>query len=118
MICKNCGTLHDGQQALPGNGWIELVLWLCWLLPGVIYSIWRRSQRAPKCSACGSRDLVDETTPIGRRLAREHHPLTLTEVRAPAPAAPAPSILTRAGRVLLMLLAAVAGTFLVVWTFG
>jgi hypothetical protein len=74
MICKNCGTVHSGEHVLPGNGWIELVLWLAYIVPGLIYSIWRRSRQRPTCAACGSRDLVDAETPVGRRLAAEHYP--------------------------------------------
>lgn len=73
MICKNCGSIHNGAQALPGSGWIELVLWLCYLVPGAIYSIWRRTQRRAVCPACGSRDLVGLDTPVGHGLVRQFH---------------------------------------------
>lgn len=72
MICKNCGSTHAGTRALPGSGWIELILWLFALLPGVIYSIWRRGQRKPVCEACGSRDLVGLGTPAGKALATQY----------------------------------------------
>ena len=72
MICKNCGAAHQGGR-LPGSGWIELILWLWVLLPGLIYSIWRRSSR-PACSACGSRDLVPVSAPAGRALVQQHYP--------------------------------------------
>jgi hypothetical protein len=84
LICKNCGTAFIGQRALPGNGWIELVLWLAYLVPGLIYSIWRRSSRKPTCASCGSRDLVDASTPVGKQLAQQHYPGGLP---APLPAA-------------------------------
>ena len=89
MICTRCGTLHDGQTTLPGSGWIELVLWLCWLAPGLIYSIWRRRQPKPTCSACGSLELVGLKTPVGRRLATEHYPSGLPQVTPHKPQAPA-----------------------------
>ena len=71
MICKNCGTRHDGHTSLLGNGWVELVLWLLWLIPGLIYSVWRRTQRRPACAICGSVDLVSLGSPVGRRLSAE-----------------------------------------------
>jgi hypothetical protein len=89
MICKSCGTAQHGALALPGSGWIEFILWLCCLVPGLIYSIWRRSKRSAACSACGSRELVNTATPIGQALAKQHYPdglpkLLPIKVKAPA----------------------------------
>ena len=72
MICRACGAAHT--STLPGSGWIELVLWLFLLWPiALIYSIWRRTSKR-RCGACGSTDLVGLETPVGRQLARTHHP--------------------------------------------
>ena len=73
-ICKQCGTLNETGDALPGSGWIELILWLCYLIPGLIYSIWRRAKRNAACSACSSRELVQVGTPVGSRLLQQYHP--------------------------------------------
>lgn len=75
-ICRDCGTLNVGTSALPGSGWIEAVLWLCWMLPGFIYSIWRRSKVQRVCIACGKRELVQVDTPVGAALLRDYHPGT------------------------------------------
>lgn len=108
-ICKACGTAHAPQ--LPGSGWIEAALWI--VIPfwpaAVIYSIWRRvSQR--KCAACGSRELVGVTTPVGQGLVRLHYPDGLP----PAPPPPPPA---RVGRAVLVGLA-ICGPFaaLLVWS--
>lgn len=87
MICKHCGTVHSGEHVLPGSGWIELILWLWLIFPGLIYSIWRRSGR-PTCTACGSRDLVPETTPVGQQLMRQHYPGGPPQAPPRRPAAP------------------------------
>ena len=89
-ICTHCGTANRGQRALSGSGWIELVLWLFWLLPGLIYSIWRRTG-TKTCHACGRRDLVGLQTPAGRKLVREYHPDGLP----PAPPPPPPPTTVR-----------------------
>jgi hypothetical protein len=90
-ICRQCGTLNDGETALPGHGWIEAILWLCYLVPGLIYSIWRRSKKQAVCVACGSRDLVQVGTPVGATMLRTHHPDIRidknTPLTAPVPAA-------------------------------
>lgn len=74
MICTNCGTVQHGDKRLPGSGWIELILWLCYIVPGVIYSIWRRGAKRAVCASCGSPALVDTLTPVGQRLAATLHP--------------------------------------------
>lgn len=84
MICKHCGTHQRGERRLPGSGWIELVLWLFWVLPGLIYSIWRRTGSAA-CVSCGKRDLVDDASPWGKQLLHQNYP-----GGAPAPLPPAP----------------------------
>lgn len=48
--CKNCGFV--GSPALPGHGLVELLLWLCYLLPGLIYSLWRRGSGKHVCPTC------------------------------------------------------------------
>jgi len=64
----------ESQGGLPGSGWIEVVLWLCYIVPGLIYSIWRRGKKNVTCSACASRDLIQVGTPVGAQLARQYHP--------------------------------------------
>lgn len=99
MICTHCGTVHHGERVLPGSGWIELILWLCYIVPGLIYSIWRRSKKRPTCAQCGSRDLVPLATPAGKALVRQYHPDGVP-VAAPAPPRP-PAV--RPGFVLILL---------------
>ena len=81
LICKKCGTLNP-TGALPGNGWIEFLLWAVFLWPiALIYSIWRRSARNRVCSACASRELVGVQTPIGQSLVADYFPDGSPEVR-------------------------------------
>lgn len=94
-ICKQCGTLNESGDALPGSGWIEVILWLCYLVPGLIYSIWRRTKRNAACAACSSRELVQVGTPVGSRLLQQYHPdLTVSstgQLQPPAKKSPPPS---------------------------
>lgn len=41
-----------------GSRWIELFLYLFFLIPGVVYSIWRRSQAPNVCPMCRAAALV------------------------------------------------------------
>lgn len=71
MICKHCGHLGEPNTATPGSLFLELILWLCFIVPGLIYTVWRKSSQYDACRKCGSRDVVPTDTPIGHRLMRE-----------------------------------------------
>lgn len=64
MFCTSCG--HEGPTKMftKGSIWIEIILWLCFLVPGIIYSIWRHNTRAPVCHSCGARTLVPTSSPV------------------------------------------------------
>lgn len=68
-VCKTCESVGEPKSATPGSILIELILWLCFLVPGLIYSFWRLSARHEVCSSCGSKEIVPIDSPIGRRLA-------------------------------------------------
>lgn len=63
FYCAACGTFGRGRTHTPGHFLIEVVLWLCLLLPGVIYSLWRLSARRRVCAACGAH-VVPSDTPV------------------------------------------------------
>lgn len=64
MYCKACGNNGPTTAKTPGSLWIELVLWLCFIVPGLIYSLWRLSARKQVCASCGSPDLVPPDSPV------------------------------------------------------
>lgn len=71
QICKDCGHVGPLTSFTPGSRWIELILWLLFLVPGLIYSVWRLSARRDACAKCGGTALVPLDSPIGRRLAAD-----------------------------------------------
>lgn len=72
MVCTACG--HHGPTAFKTKGslMIEVVLWLMFLVPGLVYSLWRLSTRTPACTKCGSTQLVPLDSPVGKRLMAEY----------------------------------------------
>lgn len=68
MVCAQCGHHGPTRRETPGSILVELVLWLCFLIPGLIYSLWRVSARRSVCAVCGAATLVPENSPVGRRL--------------------------------------------------
>jgi hypothetical protein len=71
-VCSNCGSVDRIKTDTPGSILIELVLLIPFIIPGLVYSIWRSSARRKICAACGSSLLVPADTPAGRRLIRDN----------------------------------------------
>jgi hypothetical protein len=70
-ICTTCGSTQTPKKHTPGSIVIELILWCCFFVPGLIYSCWRISRRRYACRDCGSYGLIPIHTPRGKALANE-----------------------------------------------
>lgn len=68
LICSQCGHIGSTETAIKGNGLIEIVLWLFFIIPGVIYSIWRSSSRHKVCMKCSSTSLIPLDSPVGQKI--------------------------------------------------
>lgn len=68
-ICQACGTTGKTRTETPGSIFIEIILWLFFLVPGLIYSIWRHSKKHQVCRSCGSAAIIPLDSPAGRDLA-------------------------------------------------
>ena len=66
LFCKECGHAGVPVSATPGSIWIELVLWCFFLIPGLVYSLWRHHKRHPACAMCGSAALIPPDSPMAR----------------------------------------------------
>jgi len=70
-----CNACHNFTPTAlkKGSGWIELVLYLFYILPGIIYSIWRRSGAPNVCPLCRATALVPaaRARPVGAVIAAE-----------------------------------------------
>jgi hypothetical protein len=69
LICSACGTVGKPKTETRGSIFIEIILWLCFLVPGLIYTIWRLTTRRPVCRACGGAQLLPLDTPGGKAAA-------------------------------------------------
>lgn len=79
MTCLTCGVTGKTKTRTPGSILIEIVLWLCFLVPGLIYSLWRHSARKQVCGSCGATTLVPQGSPAA---ARQRAPLPAPEAAA------------------------------------
>ncbi|WP_440105381.1 WYL domain-containing protein [Acidovorax sp. BL-A-41-H1] len=66
VYCTACGTEGRGKTKTRGSLLIEVVLWVCFLVPGLVYSLWRHSSKHKVCGACGSEALVPLNSPVAR----------------------------------------------------
>lgn len=64
MYCTTCGHEGPGKSITRGSLAIEIILWLFFLVPGLLYSIWRLSSKYKGCASCGARTLVPPASPI------------------------------------------------------
>ena len=66
FICRKCGHIGPHELNKKGKLSIEIILWLLFILPGLIYSIWRRSGRFFACKKCGTHHIVPLNSPLGK----------------------------------------------------
>ena len=69
-LCVTCHHVGRPRLITRGSILVELVLWLCFLAPGLIYSIWRHTSRYTGCAACGSRELIPCDSPRAQQMGR------------------------------------------------
>lgn len=75
MICSQCGQTGRQKQVAPGSILIEIILWCCLFVPGLIYSIWRLTAKRPTCRHCGAiAAAVPIDSPRGKQLLAQLHP--------------------------------------------
>lgn len=67
MFCRNCGYSGKVYLSMRGSGLIEVFLWLMFIIPGVIYSLWRSSSRFYKCPSCESQGLIPAEAPFSKQ---------------------------------------------------
>ncbi len=72
LICTNCNTPSYGTVFHEGSIFIEIILWLAFLIPGLVYSAWRHtSGRKIICPACHQETLIPIHSPRGEQIAAE-----------------------------------------------
>jgi ribosomal protein S27AE len=70
--CSRCGSVAIPVAHTKGSFLIELLLWLCFLLPGIIYSAWRLNTRSQVCPKCGSSEIIPADSPRAKEIMHAH----------------------------------------------
>lgn len=63
VYCVTCGTTGSRTTNTRGNLLIEIILWFFFIVPGVIYSLWRLTTVRKVCRACGSDQIIPPSSP-------------------------------------------------------
>lgn len=67
-VCTVCGGISVPKTIVKGSILIEIFLWLSFIFPGVLYSLWRMTTKSKGCKACGSLSMVELDSPVGKKL--------------------------------------------------
>lgn len=72
FVCSSCGHIINPTAHTKGSCLIEGILWLFFLIPGLIYSIWRITSREDVCPACKGKP-IPINSPQGQELWTRFH---------------------------------------------
>lgn len=70
-ICTMCGYVGYPRRKASGSCLIEAILWLCFIIPGIIYTIWRLTSKSIICPKCKNTSMIPVNTPQGQKLLSE-----------------------------------------------
>lgn len=68
IYCKACGYTGKPKYDTQGSFLIELILWCTFIVPGLVYSLWRMSSKKQICPLCKSTDLIPLNSPIAKQM--------------------------------------------------
>jgi hypothetical protein len=108
-LCTVCGTVGNTKRNMKGSILTELLLWCFFLLPGLIYSIWRHSTVAQVCRNCGSPAVIPLSSPVAQQTLASRG-MTVGQVQAQPTTAGAP-----ASKIIVGLVAGIVLLTLIVW---
>ncbi len=71
-VCTNCGYVGKTKTVTKGHFALELILWLCFIVPGVIYSVWRLTSRHEACPVCENKNVIPGNAPLAQKFIYEN----------------------------------------------
>jgi hypothetical protein len=67
-LCTNCLSRIRPTQKARGHAFVAVLLWLTFIVPGIIYSIWRASTSEPRCPLCAAPHPIPLGSPAANKL--------------------------------------------------
>ena len=73
FICQNCGGTGHPTRKVQGSFLVEVLLWIFFCLPGLIYSAWRLTSAKSVCPFCEAPNMIFSRSPRGLQLWNQYH---------------------------------------------
>lgn len=71
FVCTSCGYVGYPKKEKRGSILISIVLWIFFIVPGLIYSIWRFVSKYDVCPQCKSKNIIPADSPFGSKMIKE-----------------------------------------------
>jgi putative nucleotidyltransferase with HDIG domain len=71
-LCTSCAYVGKTKTIIKGNINTEIILWFFFLIPGLIYSIWRFRSRHEVCPICDQATIIPADSPKAKQFVREN----------------------------------------------
>ncbi|RFC35604.1 MAG: hypothetical protein DID92_2727743986 [Candidatus Nitrotoga sp. SPKER] len=81
-LCTSCGYIGETKIATKGSTDTEIILWFCFLIPGLIYSIWRFRSRYEECPMCDQATIIRADSPQAQQIIRENRAKKIAAIPA------------------------------------
>ncbi|MEO6421839.1 MAG: hypothetical protein ABIR84_03925 [Candidatus Nitrotoga sp.] len=90
-LCTSCGYIGETKIISKGSIDTEIILWFCFLIPGVIYSIWRYRSQHEVCPICDHATIIPADSPKAQQIIHKNRAkkvaTAIPEFRPPSKAA-------------------------------
>lgn len=84
-FCPSCNSFTNGKKETRGHFALEVFLWLCFIIPGLIYSVWRQTSKHMTCSQCGASNLIAFNSPKAKKELGQDYETNLADFVAHEP---------------------------------
>ncbi len=81
-VCMECFETSMPDTLLEGSDALEMMFWLCLVLPGWLYCAWRHALRRKVCRSCGGESLMREARAAAARWNPGADPGFAAEIRS------------------------------------
>ncbi len=81
-ICSECGYVGKCKITKSGSLATELKMWLLYVIPGPIYTLWRLRSRKRLCRHCDSEKILSIKTETGYALLKKQENELLESIRS------------------------------------
>lgn len=70
-ICTNCGYQGRPITITRGGLGTEIILWILFIVPGLLYSMWRMSTKYSACPKCKKQTMISIDSLMGKKILSE-----------------------------------------------